>query len=128
MLILSALLDLICWKCREVTKILMYLEFLWITFDTIFVLKTESGLSELVICFRFLASAILLGISARQTILAATFGVAATLILEHYIVIQGQVDVIEVTLVTIFVFSCSMSYFLKLKLIVRLQGELESSA
>ena len=88
MIIFSAVLDLICWKCRQVAMILMYLEFIWIVFDTVFVLKTATQLSTLVICFRFLVTALLLGTSARQTILAGTFGVLATLIIEHLIVLQ----------------------------------------
>ena len=38
----SVALDLISWKCRKATLIIMYLEFAWITFDSIFVLQRAS--------------------------------------------------------------------------------------
>ena len=78
---MSALIDLVSWKCRKVTLVIIYFEFAWIAYDSIFVLQhATEGHAAAIICIRFLATALLMGVYARQTIFTSAVGVAATLI------------------------------------------------
>ena len=72
MITVSTLLCLACWFWPKIALSFMYIESLWVIFDTVFILQSETHQSSLVITVRCIGAGILLGVQFRQTILTVT--------------------------------------------------------
>ena len=64
-LILSILLDYLCWYRLKVTYALLYFESLWAFIETLFVVQNIAYQTMLVICTRFIALGVFFGIDAK---------------------------------------------------------------
>ena len=112
----STVLNLLCWFCPKLATSFIYLESLWIIYDTIYIeqLNSESHYFLILIfqCVRFIAAGMLLGVYTRQTLLTVTLGVILAQISLKFIVQKEQIDEIGMFGAVLIVFSIVTGYFM----------------
>ena len=72
MITVSTMLCLACWFWPKIALSFIYIESLWVIFDTVFILQSVSHQSSLVITVRCIGAGILLGVDFQLTISTVT--------------------------------------------------------